>query len=50
MTVDQVFVAQLCNHFPPPQEHNLPTMHLTALHFKTNMPKGAQMGTSAFAI
>lgn len=34
--------------FLPPHS-NVPTMHLTASHFKTNIPMVVQMGASIFA-
>ncbi len=46
LTLDQVFVGQC--RFLLPQDSNAPTMCLTAPHFKTNTPMGAQIGASTF--
>lgn len=49
LALDQIFVSLRHSCFLLPKESNAQSVCLNTRNFKTNMPSGAQMGTSTFA-
>ena len=49
LTSDQRFVGLWRCHFLLRQVSNPPSVHLTTPRFKTDTPRGAEVGTSMFA-